>query len=283
MTVPICPRDKKDVIKVWETSGGNEVAEIKTAGYSDEIAISRNGNYVSKLFKKEKKVRVWSVSETSQVGEFTFQFLPYKIALSRKGDYLAVGVVRKRGQYVTYDNGIWHVEIWSISERNKEAEILLDEHNVQYLFFHPDDQRLFVLSGPWQWPNAIRGFNIASGKQIVQLSDADDLYKIRLSPDGKHFAAISKGRGRVWDLQSGQLVAQALSQQHVQDLSFSSDGRYLATAGNDNYATLWLWQPEDLISKACERLTQNLSAIEWQDYLGDMSYQKTCSHLPEGE
>ena len=77
--------------------------------------------------------------------------------------------------------------------------------------------------------------------------------------------------------------AQALTQQYVQDLSFSKDGRYLATAGNDNFATLWLWQPEDLISKACERLTRNLSTKEWQDYLGHIPYQKTCSHLPAGE
>ena len=70
---------------------------------------------------------------------------------------------------------------------------------------------------------------------------------------------------KVWETSGGNEVAE------------------IKTAGNDNYATLWLWRPEDLISKACERLTQNLSAIEWQDYLGDMSYQKTCSHLPEGE
>jgi WD40 repeat protein len=268
------------MIKVWETSGGNEVAEIETNGYSDSFAISRNGSFVSTLYKKEKKVRIWSVPKARQVGEFDFKFLPYEIALSRNGEYLAVAVVSKPSQHSTYDDGIWHVEIWKIAEHRQVTQIPLDAQNVEDLFFHPNDKRLFIVSGPFQWPDAILGFDIESGKETVQLSDADDLRKLQLSPDGNYLAAISKGRGRVWDLQTGQLVAQALIQQHVQDLSFSADGRYLATAGNDNYATLWLWQPEDLISAACSRLTRNLSSKEWQDYLGDMPYQKTCLHLP---
>jgi WD40 repeat protein len=65
----------------------------------------------------------------------------------------------------------------------------------------------------------------------------------------------------------------------VNDLSFSSDGRYLATAGG-NVAYVWLWRPEDLVTEACSRLTRNLTQEEWQQYLPDEPYHATCPNLP---
>ncbi|UCF90762.1 MAG: TIR domain-containing protein [Desulfobacterales bacterium] len=275
--------DGGDTIKVWETEGGASVAELEIGGYFDDFTISGNAIFASTLHEKERTVRIWNVPEARLAGEIASQFVPHRIALSPKGEYLAVAVVRKRTEFSSLDDGIWHVEIWKVAEHRQVAQIPLDQQDVEHLFFHPDGRRLFIVGGPFQWPNIVRGFDIASGNEIVQLSDAVELRKIQLSPDGEHLAAISKGRDRVWDLRTGQIVAQGLSRQHIQDLSFTADGRYLATAGNDNSATLWLWRPEDLVSEACERITRNLTSTEWQDYLGGKPYQKTCPNLPSEE
>lgn len=63
-------------------------------------------------------------------------------------------------------------------------------------------------------------------------------------------------------------------------LPFSPDGKYLATASNDETAGIWLWRPEDLIFDAQRRLTRNLTQEEWKQYLGDEPYHRTRLDLP---
>ena len=64
-------------------------------------------------------------------------------------------------------------------------------------------------------------------------------------------------------------------------MAFSPDGRVLYTLTvKENVATLrrHLLRAEDLIAETCARLTRNLTAEEWKQYLGDTPYRKTCDH-----
>jgi hypothetical protein len=49
----------------------------------------------------------------------------------------------------------------------------------------------------------------------------------------------------------------------------------------DGIARLWIWRSGDLIVEAQARLTRNLTQTEWQQYLGEEPYRKTCPNLPE--
>jgi WD40 repeat protein len=64
---------------------------------------------------------------------------------------------------------------------------------------------------------------------------------LQLSSDGRLLAAVSwPNRARLWDLASGQPVADWLASDGVvQRIAFSPDGGVLATAGDDNMITLW--------------------------------------------
>jgi len=49
----------------------------------------------------------------------------------------------------------------------------------------------------------------------------------------------------------------------------------------DSTARVWMWQPNDLITNACEYLLRNLTYAEWQKYIGDaLPYQAVCLDLP---
>jgi WD40 repeat protein len=72
----------------------------------------------------------------------------------------------------------------------------------------------------------------------------------------------------------------------VSDVSFSADGKYLATASS-TLLQIWdlnkieLVESEDLISVACSRLFENLSQPQWQAFFPGDPYTPLCDKLPE--
>jgi len=49
----------------------------------------------------------------------------------------------------------------------------------------------------------------------------------------------------------------------VNAVAFSPDGRYALSADMGGNARVWLYRPDDLIAKACARVTRNLTCAEW--------------------
>jgi hypothetical protein len=93
-------------------------------------------------------------------------------------------------------------------------------------------------------------------------------------------ASYYENTTRVWEATNGQEVARMNHEDSVRSFAFSPDGKYLATASSDGTARVWLLWPEDLVDEAYSRLTRNLTYQEWQRYLTDEPYHKTCPNLP---
>jgi hypothetical protein len=88
---------------------------------------------------------------------------------------------------------------------------------------------------------------------------------------------------RLWDMQNPGADPVVLygHAAPVQAITFSPDGRRLATSGDDKTILMWPMQRNDLRELACRTAGRNMTWEEWQKFFGEqVPYRKTCAELP---
>lgn len=174
------------------------------------------------------------------------------------------------------------------------------------LSFSDDGRFLVALAGQMNdctpGPNgAVTLWNAHSGRVIKQIALDDTPCAAAFSPDGQYMAVLKQnGTVGIWTTSDWTEVAELDDRldpgTQVQALTFSSDGRWITTAGTSYPVTASgtlssrpihvlqrrYWRPGDLERAACARLTHNLSYSDWEQYLTGERYVSTCPGLPRG-
>jgi tetratricopeptide (TPR) repeat protein len=79
---------------------------------------------------------------------------------------------------------------------------------------------------------------------------------------------------------TGRQMARVDHDGSVYSVAFSPNGTYMATTCSAEPARVLYWRPADLVALASSRLTRNLTYPEWQLYVADEPYRRTCANLP---
>ena len=272
--------ERRGLFDVRLTSGGRTLATgLGEALPVDDFTVHAGVGLLAVAYADQRSVQIWDIRDGRLAGEIPVPARARDLAFTPGGDRLAVLLGERKAGAPRYAPLSYRTTLHAVSDGRIVAELPLGQEEPAYIFLSRDD-RLVAVTGHWQFPDTIRIFDIGNTAEPVTLRDTYEVRSLRISPDGRHLAAISRGRARVWDLASGLAVAELPTEGRLRDLAFSPDGRLLATASDDDDATLWHWRGEDLLARACERLTRNLTRREWRDFLPNVPYRATCRDLP---
>jgi WD40 repeat protein len=124
---------------------------------------------------------------------------------------------------------------------------------------------------------------VTSEKIQVFTGHTSSIRDVVFSPDGMTIASSSSdGTIRLWEVTTSQPLGSFLiGHTHiVTSMAFSPDGMTLAAGSADGSIILWDVSVDSWKARACRAAGRNLSAEEWQRYLGDRPYELTCPDLP---
>jgi WD40 repeat protein len=104
-------------------------------------------------------------------------------------------------------------------------------------------------------------------------------------PDGRWFVTTDSATARLWDLQHLESGARVLhgGAGGMKSVAFDPGGRWLATESADGIVRLWRLHLVPLLDLACRTAGRNLTLGEWQQHVGGIDYQVTCTQFPSGE
>jgi len=113
--------------------------------------------------------------------------------------------------------------------------------------FSPDATRFATLLGA-----EIQIWDVSNGRKLVTLKEQGSLYarSVAFSPDNRRLVTAQGGKTvvNVWDAVTGNLVVSLDDHtKPVWSVTFSPDGRYIATAGEDARVKVWNSQTGDVV------------------------------------
>ena len=145
--------------------------------------------------------------------------------------------------------------------------------------FSPDGA-LLAMSAP---ENSVTVWNFNSSRQIppALYGHTQSVASVAFRGDGKVLASGSAdGDIRLWDVGTHELLGILGAQQkEIKSVVFSPRGGMLASVGEENSIVFWQVDFENWSSLACRIANRNLRPQEWNTYMGNRSYRKTCPNL----
>jgi WD40 repeat protein/energy-coupling factor transporter ATP-binding protein EcfA2 len=226
-------------IKLWDVETGQEIRTL--SGHNDyvlSVSFSPDGKTLA-TGSEDKTIKLWNVETGQEIGTLRgHNGIVLSVSFSSDGKTLASS---------SYDNTIklWNVEgkeIRTLSGHNRE---------VNSVNFSPDGKTLATGSRD----KTIKLWNVETGQKIRTLSGHKwSVNSVSFSRDGKKLATGSgilisfrDNTIKLWNVETGQEIRTLPLQLYentghnksVTSVSFSPDGKTLATGSGDNTIKLW--------------------------------------------
>jgi len=237
------------------------------------IAFSPDGKYLAtasddciKLWEAESgRYVLYMDHEGKNINSFSFS--PDAQYLATASDDHTVKIWRVAEQVVEGREGSKGKEVSNRKEVPDSKEVLTLAHEMRvthvafckgispdegYLATAGDDQTVYLWKVLFDNGNDKEGSvsKVSIGKQVILGKHKKSITAIVFSQDGKYLASAGRDHtAQVWEVESGKIIASCLNhndkticldhKDKIIAAVFSPDGRYLATAGDDQKVKVW--------------------------------------------
>jgi WD40 repeat protein len=248
-------------LEIYELPEGNLVSKNRLGGKEQLLAFAPDGKTIASCDSDVPRLR------DAKTG---------KIRHVLRGGDLANGIVAfspDSKALLTCDRtpawSLWNVETGKRGMKGEDEEVV-----IRAASFAPDGKSFLLINA-----TIARAFDARTGRQLRsrKLAGVSKYEPIRLSDDC-HLLAYHEGPSalQVMDLSSGQKLP--LVESHggeVMSLTFSPDGKSLATLGQDTLVRIRLW--ETRTGKPLPRMCEPLH--RWESPVGEVRFSPDGKHV----
>jgi WD40 repeat protein len=194
---------------------------------------------------------------------------PGSLSFSPDGTRLAAGDI---------SGSVWQ---WDVPHRRLLGRLFSTSYGNAWQATYSPDGRFVAYAG---MDGAVRLWDVQHRRQygLPMIGHTSTVTSIAFSPHGDVVAAASDDDTVwLWDVATGQQMGAPLaSDGNVLSIAFSPDGQWLAVGSDDGTVRLWNVGLPAAATQACVLANRNLTAAEWQEYVGVPPYHATCPTHP---
>lgn len=252
-------------LAIYDTAS-RAFTSLKNTSLVKDIAFSPDSQQLI-ISDSEDKLHVWDIANSQWIENSELASVPGS-TLASSSKFLAVGApdeIRVTGM----DGKGWISQL----ESTGNSDILAFSKDGSLLASVDSDGRVHT----WQYQNGIftAGFSLNNERAV----------SLAIHPQKPFLAVGTATHVYIMDF-AGKELARIPYTDTVSDISFSADGKYLATASS-TLLQIWdldkiqLVKSEELISVACSRLFENFSRPQWETFFPGDPYTPLCDSLRE--
>ncbi len=223
---------------LWDVDSGRKIKSLKTI--HRQFAFSPDGNQLITVYNG---VKVWDIRNPKQIKHVAT--LPMDKEKNVRGSIWAVDI-SSNGRWIAvgYQDGT--VNVWDLQTQQLVISLETSLSHLAFIKFSPNnkymvagghDRKMYSYGGPrgyimWEIPSWQRMGEVSRGH----------VENLVFSPDGKICASANDryfyGRGvEIWSTVDGAPITSL--QTEAKAVSFSQDGKLLATGGEDGVVRIW--------------------------------------------
>jgi WD40 repeat protein/transcriptional regulator with XRE-family HTH domain len=291
-------------IRLWDASTGDLRRRWDTGGAVYPVRFTTDGEYLASA-SYDGNAYVMDLSTGEEVARLAQGDVVFDAAISPSGRLLATGTASgqvrvwdwRTGQNLLrtqHDGGVQGVyfssderrlatasldgtvRVWDLDDGRELLRMASSDRHPIYSMGVSKDGR-YIATGEI---GAVRLWDVASGREELQLPHDSLVNGVAISDDGRLLATAGRdGTVRLFELPSGHELDSMAHGLSANGVAFSPDGELLVTASDDRTARVWAVAPGNLLAEACGAVIRSLSAEEWQRYLPDQPYRRTCADV----